>query len=535
MPHFGIPHTDDDPNAPSPRRPSNAVRRRGGGNLTSSLPAPGARFRNAATQPQLPVNPQASVLSQQPRRSRNIARAAGNPNNPITQAFEPIDRFFGNTQEQRASGDPGPLSEAISAAPGAVRDFAAEAPAAAGEFLSRRPSLGGTGRDIVHGQGRRPGDFRAGNQNNSMQRPFEAIDRFAGRFGEAASEIAGQLGEGITTPSQFARDVGSGFRRIGRDVAQATSGLTGLFTADTGQDLADSFRGPNNPRPGTADDGLTPQQRLDLTFRGQGEPADITSEIGDLPVRERANRLEEHGLDVERLGQDPTTVIRGTNVSQTRGGQGQDGNFPEAVFDEGFEVPVGTTDAELRDPERLKVLQARNSLSQSLRQVPAPGQTAIPAAVQSKMLADFDAQASAERGATTRGRERNASLERRTAFTNAITSRLGLGGSRTGGRNQFDVIGIPFGEGLSGNLGEEAFLIDKTGATAPQRIPINRSRRERDTQANRKQLEVDLRDVNPGITDAEISAIFREWVDTGEFPPGTDFNSVNSGGFGGFF
>jgi len=491
MPHFGTPHTDGDPNAPTPSRPSNAVRRRGS--------------RNFVARPQPPASPANRVLSQEPRRSANIAQAAAG---------------------------------------------------AAGDFLSRRPGLGGTGRDIVHGQGRRAGDFRAGNQNNPITQFFGGIDRAAQSafpdlragspgtpgtdepdfFGEAPEGVPGpgigkELVQGITSPSPFARKIGEGFQGlntgefsatdVGRGLGKlggealraggqsavrgagalrrgASNVASGLFEglgvptdllegtiadpldprsalsrigeAVFGRD--DQAAGPD--RPGTA---LNPEQQriMDLLERRPpgGVVADITGENEHLlPVRERVNRLEEHGIDVERLGQDPTTVIRGTDVSQTRGGQDHGGDFPEAVFDEGFEFPAGTTDAELRDPERLKVLQARNSLSQSLRQVPAPGQTAIPAAVQAKMLADFDQEQLGERGATTRGRERNASLERRTAFTNAVTSRLGLGGSRSGGRNQFDVIGIPFGEGLSGNLGEEAFLIDKTGAQRRNGSPL---------------------------------------------------------------
>ncbi len=58
----------------------------------------------------------------------------------------------------------------------------------------------------------------------------------------------------------------------------------------------------------------------------------------------------------------------------------------DAAFDEGFDVPVGTTDAELRDPARRQQLILRNSLDQALRQVPAPGQAQISAEARAKPL-----------------------------------------------------------------------------------------------------------------------------------------------------
>ncbi len=539
MPHeFGIPHTDEDPSAPRPRRPSNASRR--------------IRGANPVSRPQLPVSPANQVLSQQPRRSRNIVQAAA----------------------------------------GAV-----------GDFLSRRPGVGGTGRDIVHGQSRRPGDFRAGNprliegfqnvaetafpdlRNPPRGTPGTDEPDFFGEAPEGLPPRPGQqfpgAGVAVGRGLRAAGDVGGDLLRRGAASAVRGAGAIRSGASDFTSGVFEGLDLPTNllegtvfnpldqrtagglareavvGRPGAeegpppdfaADDGLTPQERLDLTKFGSGTPANLTNEEGAPTAQQQADFFRSQGQTVEEIGNEVarpgtadhrhpgevddgrTTAIRGTNVSQTRGGQDGGGDFPDAVFDEGFEVPAGTTDAELRDPERLKVLQARNSLSQSLRQVPAPGEAGIPAEAQSKMLADFDTQAAAERGATTRNREQLASLERRAAFTASIATRLGLPGGRGAGK-RFTVVAVPRGDGAGGSLGSEAVVVDNfTGAQ--QRIDINRSRAERDTEFNRKELEANLRDVNPGMTDAQIAKIFRFWVDNdGRFPPGLDFNSGNSGGF----
>ncbi len=529
MPHRpGHIFDDGDPNAPGPRRPSNAVRR--------------VRGANPPSRPQLPVNPASRVLSQEPRRSRNI----------VQRAVDSANRVIGDVRENVVEGVTTPSQFSRDVGAGA-RNVAQTA------FPDLRPGSPGTpGTDEPDFFGEAPGGVPP--------------------RGRGVAETL----EGITRPSEFAQNVGRGFQRLGsgeasgadfgRELGELGGGLlrrgaqsavrgAGAIRRGASNVLSGVFEGLGLPtdlfegaegavgRPGAegpppdfaAEDGLTPQQRLDLTFRRPGSTADITSEIGALPVSETARRIEERtgggpGGDVERIGPDPTTVIRGTSVSQTRGGQDQGGDFPEAVFDEGFEVPLGTTDAELRDPERLKVLQARNSLSQSLRQVPAPGESGIPIALQAKMLADFDQQAAAESGATTRSRERNASLERRTAFSAAVTGRLGLSSGRLpGGGKRFTVIPVPRGDGASGSLGSEAFVLDNlTGAT--RRVEVNRSRAERDTEDNRRTIASDLRDVNPSITDAEIARIFRFWVDNnGEFPPGIDFNAGDSGGFLGLF
>jgi len=424
------------------------------------------------------------------------------------------------------------------------------------------------------------------------------LDRIAGQAGE----VAGQLGEGLTTPSATANTLGRGFQRLasgeasgsdfGRELGElggeavrggfqsavrgagalrrgASNVLSGVFEGlglptdlleensalSRAGEVFSGRPGADGPPPDIAaedvpdpSDGLTPRQRLNLTKFGSGNPANLTNEEGAPTVQEQADFFRSTGRPVEEIGNEVarpgaggvvgateaappgrTTAIRGTQVSQAGGGD--DGDIAGLEeFGEGFEVPVGTTSADLRDPLRRQQLVARNSLSQSLRQVPAPGQTAIPAAVQAKMLADFDEQAAAERGATTRSRERNASLERRTAFSNAVTSRLGLTGTRAGGGKRFTAINIPRGEGPGGNLGSEAIILDTVLGTRT-RVPVNRSRAERDTEDNRKQLTSDLRDVNPGITDAEIGRIFRFWVANGEFPPGIDFNASDSGGF----
>jgi len=507
MPHeFGAPHTDNDPNARRIRRPSNAVR--GGGNLTSPSPAPIGRLSNAPARPQLPANPRAGVLSQQPRRSRNIAQAAGG------------------------------------------------------------------GRD-----------FRAGNPNSPLQRPFQALDRIAGQAGE----VAGQLGEGLTTPSATANTLGRGFQRLasgeasgsdfGRELGElggeavrggfqsavrgagalrrgASNVLSGVFEglglptdlleensalSRAGEFFSGRSGADGPPRPGAdgppsdiaaenvpdPSDGLTPRQRVDLTFRGPGQPADLTNEINALPVSETARRIEERtgggpGGDVERIGPDPTTAIRGTSVSQTRGGQDQGGNFPDAVLTEGFEFPAGTTDAELRDPERLQQLVARNSLAQSLRQVPAPGEAGIPQEQQARLLAAFDKDAAAESGQTTRSREELASLERRAAQANALAKQFGFTG-KGGKGSTAKVLEVSRGKTTAGaDLGSDAFLIfqDAQGNFQKQKLPSNRPRDERNTDENFQRRKAEFLELNEDASEDEASEASRFFIDFGHFPEG---------------
>lgn len=543
MPHeFGAPHGDRNPNDPRIRRPSNASR--GGGNLTSPSPAPIGRLTNA--QPQLLPRPQASVLSQQPRRSRNI----------VQRAVDSGNRVIGDVRQQIGEGITGGLQQAGESVRGAVdrgnagiadiRERAVEGISNFGRRFgdSVRQDLAGPGRAIRGAAESAFPDLR------SEPRGTPGTDD-PDFFGEAPEGLPPRPQGPAGTALEGGQSAGRGIRGFGERAGEflrspafrtavpignpaaipgalreAQDFTSGLFE---GLDVPTDLFGADETQPGRP--GATPEQQrmLDITNRFQtgGNAADLTNEINALPVSETARRIEERtgggpGGDVERIGPDPTTVIRGTDVSQTRGGQGQGGNFPDAVFTEGFEFPAGTTDAELRDPERLQQLVARNSLAQSLRQVPAPGEAGIPQEQQARLLAAFDKDAAAESGQTTRSREELASLERRAAQANALAKRFGFTGKGGRGANA-KVLEVKRGKTPAGaDLGSDAFALftDAQGTMQIQKLPSNRPRDERNTDENFQRRKAEFLELNEDASEDEASEASRFFIDFGHFPEG---------------
>ncbi len=480
---------DDDPSERRLGQPSNAQRRRGSRNPVGR------------PQPQLPASAAGSVLSSaETGRSAAITQNARSLlNRPGTEVFQ------GEAFTQRSRG---------------------------GGAQVRPGGVVPTTRDVA---GRNQPSGLPGLPQPGVQEPgVEAeTDGFTQRSRGGGAQVRPVTGQPTDELGPQLRSRGGGVQR--RNLLDLNQEPTPFPRALNPSDLRRPGVGSRNfvgSRPGAdvapgdvpdPGDGMTPNERLELTF---GRPADLTNEINALPVSEQAQRIEERtgggpGGDVERIGPDPTTVIRGTEVSQTRGGQAPDGDLPESVFDEGFEIPAGISFDDLRDPEFRKQMALRSSLSQSLRQVPAPGEAGLTQQQQASILQQFDAELVGEAGATGRGRERNASLERREAFSAALNKSLGRSTAR-GTADNVKVFNFDLGQDDEGNdLGTQSVFFDPLNTQAGlQEIPRNRMRALRENLPEFKQRKEEFQELNPDATDREAVEAAEFFIENNRFPSG---------------